>query len=111
MYSILNDLLGDYSHEQRECTNYTKWDLRLVATLTEISGPLVGYAILAPRPHGNQAIPPDRIPPSLIPTTAPAEVIRIDFKSRRLLVGKNDLTYHDRNERIGDIKYRDGSEI
>ena len=92
-------------------TTFTKVTNLAMATLTEISGPLVGYAILAPRPHGNQAIPPDRIPPSLIPTTAPAEVIRIDFKSRRLLVGKNDLTFHDRNERIGDIKYRDGSNI
>ena len=80
-----------------------------MTVLTEYSGPLVGYAILAPRPHGNQAIPPDRIPPSLVPTIAPAEVIQINFKSRRLVVGRNDLSFHDRNERIGDLRYQDGS--
>ena len=82
-----------------------------MTVLTEISGPLVGYAILAPRPHGDQAVPPHRIPPSLIPTTAPAEVIRIDFRGRRLVVGRNDLSFHDRNERIGDVRFRDGSNV
>ena len=78
-----------------------------MATLTSISGPLVGYAILAPRPHGEQAIPPHRIPPSFVPTTAPAEAVIITFKGMRLVVGRTDLIYHDRNERIGDIRFRD----
>ena len=82
-----------------------------MATLTEISGPLVGYALLAPRPHGEQAIPPNVIPPRFTPTTAPAEVAVINFRDRRLIVGRGDLTYHDRNERIGDVRYRDGTEV
>ena len=82
-----------------------------MTVLTEISHPLIGYAILAPRPHGNQAVPPHRIPPSLVPTNAPANVVRIDFKSRRLVIGRNDLSFHDRNERIGDLRYRDGSTV
>lgn len=82
-----------------------------MAILTQISGPLIGYATLAPRPHGNQAVSPDLFPPVspfAPPVLAPAinrELNYLDFS-----VGEPDLRFLYRDANIADIRFH-GTDI
>ena len=82
-----------------------------MTTLTAISGPLVGYANLAPRPHGDQAVPVlPPVNPNAPPSLAPAQTAELDYKGARV-EGKNDLNYYNPRSRKGDLEFRDGSEV
>lgn len=82
-----------------------------MATLTQISGPLIGYASLAPRPHGNQAVPPDEFPPvsPFAPAPlAPAEVASLNYYD--IKVDRLDLRFLHSEATVTDIRYH-GSNV
>lgn len=81
-----------------------------MTALTQISGPLVGYASLAPRPHSEQAIPPAMVPVVPIsPPLAPASAADLMFLDEREL--GNVLQFKHESSSAGDLRYRDGTNI
>ena len=80
-----------------------------MTVLTEISHPLIGYSILAPRPHANQAVPPARVP--VVPISPPvAPASRADLMYRDEDVG-NILEFRHGSSSAGDLRYRDGATL
>lgn len=80
-----------------------------MTVLTEISHPLIGYALLAPRPHGNQAVPPTRVPETPIsPPVAPASSVDLMYREEET---GNNLEFRHGSSSAGDLRYRDGSNI
>ena len=81
-----------------------------MTVLTEISHPLIGYALLAPRPHANQAVPPTRVPETPIsPPVAPASVA--DLRYREEVDTGNILEFRHGSSSAGDLRYRDGTTL
>lgn len=84
-----------------------------INNITQASHPLIGDSSLAARPHGDQAVPANIVPPispHVEPPLAPADLTQlmyldIDRKS------EPELRYLNSNANIADIRYRDGSDI
>ena len=83
-----------------------------IDNITQASHPLIGAASLAARPHGDQAVPPDIIPPfspHVAPPLAPASVTDLEYR-RGQIRGEPELRY--RAGKVTDIRYRnDGTNI
>lgn len=92
-------------------TTVTKVLSLIMATLTAISGPLIGYSTLAPRPHGGQAVQPNVIPPPptiITPPLAPTTTVELDYL---LTHRQTDLRFLALGSKIVDIRYRDGTNV
>lgn len=82
-----------------------------IDNITQASHPLIGETSLAARPHGDQAVPPDIVPPfspHVAPPLAPASVAELDYR-REQIRGEPELRYRAGKEI--EIKYKDGTTI